>query len=60
MWISLTHLVSDGNRIVWLAEPSKESEFVLVILPGGPGRNQSSSDFSQTLNAPLKSRFPQD
>ena len=38
--------VSDGNRIVWLAEPNKESEFVLVILPGGPGRNQSSSDFS--------------
>ena len=38
--------ISDGNRIVWLAEPNKESEFVLVILPGGPGRNQSSSDFS--------------
>ena len=38
--------ISDGNRIVWLAELNKESEFVLVILPGGPGRNQSSSDFS--------------
>ena len=52
--------ISDGNRIVWLAEPSKESEFVLVILPGGPGRNQSSSDYSRIQNAPLKLRFPQD
>ncbi len=35
-----------GKHIIWLAEPGKETEFIMVILPGGPGRNQSSSDFS--------------
>lgn len=38
--------VSNDKRVVWLAEPGKESEFILVILPGGPGRNQSAQDFS--------------
>ncbi len=43
----LTHdRVSDGKRIVWLAEPGKENEFIVVLIPGGPGRNQNSSDFS--------------
>jgi catechol 2,3-dioxygenase-like lactoylglutathione lyase family enzyme len=37
---------SHGKRIVWLAEPGKESDFILVILPGGPGRNQPDNDFS--------------
>jgi catechol 2,3-dioxygenase-like lactoylglutathione lyase family enzyme len=35
-----------GNRIVWLAEPGREHEFVFVLLPGGPGRGQSERDFS--------------
>jgi catechol 2,3-dioxygenase-like lactoylglutathione lyase family enzyme len=35
-----------SKRIVWLSEPGKEREFIFVILPGGPGRNQASSDFS--------------
>ena len=38
--------VSDGARIVWLAEPGKEREFILVLIPGGPGRNQATDDFS--------------
>lgn len=43
----LTHDRSDnGKRIVWLAEPGKESEFIFVLIPGGPGRNQLESDFS--------------
>ncbi|QBY03280.1 VOC family protein [Thalassotalea sp. HSM 43] len=36
----------DGKRIVWLAETGKEQQFIIVILPGGPGRNQIDTDFS--------------
>ena len=46
---------SEGSRVVWLAEPGKESEFILVVLPGGPGRNQSAEDFSH-LGYALDSR----
>ncbi len=43
----LTHdRISHGKRIVWLAEPGKETEFIVVLIPGGPGREQNSSDFS--------------
>lgn len=35
-----------GKRIVWLAHEGKEQEFILILLPGGPGRNQQSNDFS--------------
>ena len=38
---------SDGSgRIVWLAEPGREEEFIFVLLPGGPGRDQGERDFS--------------
>ncbi len=37
---------SAGKRIVWLAEPGRESEFIFVLLPGGPGREQAAGDFS--------------
>ena len=36
----------DGGRIVWLAEPGREREFIFVVLPGGPGRDQREDDFS--------------
>ena len=43
----LTHdRVSDGKRIVWLAEPGRETEFIVVLIPGGPGRHQAADDFS--------------
>ncbi len=45
MKVVRNRLIGD-KRIVWLAEPGKESEFIIVVLPGGPGRNQVSSDFS--------------
>lgn len=35
-----------GKEVVWLAEPGKERDFILVLLPGGPGRNQAATDFS--------------
>lgn len=38
--------ISGGNRIVWLAEPVESISFILVLIPGGPGREQSSKDFS--------------
>ena len=37
---------SAGKRVVWLAEPGKEAEFIVVMLSGGPGRRQSAEDFS--------------
>ena len=43
----LTHdRISDGKRIVWLAEPGREKDFIVVLIPGGPGREQASTDFS--------------
>ena len=35
-----------GGRVVWLAQPGQEKEFIFVILPGGPGRDQREDDFS--------------
>ncbi len=35
-----------GQRIVWLAEPGRGKEFIFVLLPGGPGRDQDARDFS--------------
>jgi catechol 2,3-dioxygenase-like lactoylglutathione lyase family enzyme len=34
------------GRIVWLAEPGRERDFVFVLLPGGPGRDQGEGDYS--------------
>jgi catechol 2,3-dioxygenase-like lactoylglutathione lyase family enzyme len=43
----LTHdRVNDGKRVVWLAEPGKEQDFIVVLIPGGPGREQISTDYS--------------
>jgi len=35
-----------GRRVVWLAEPGREREFIFVLLPGGPGRDQADGDYS--------------
>lgn len=35
-----------GRRVLWLAEPGREREFILVMIPGGPGRAQAADDFS--------------
>jgi catechol 2,3-dioxygenase-like lactoylglutathione lyase family enzyme len=43
------------SRIVWMAEPGRERDFIFVLLPGGPGRDQSESDFSH-LGFALDSR----
>ena len=36
----------NGKDIIWLAEPGKAKQFIFVLLPGGPGHQQSSMDFS--------------
>ena len=35
-----------GGRVVWLAEPGREADFILVLLAGGPGRDQGERDYS--------------
>ena len=35
-----------GGRVVWLAEPGRESAFIFVLLAGGPGRDQGDRDYS--------------
>jgi len=43
----LTHdRMNDGKRVVWLAEPGREKEFIVVLIPGGPGRQQIPTDYS--------------
>ncbi|GAB4350336.1 MAG: VOC family protein [Gammaproteobacteria bacterium] len=34
-----------GSRIVWLAEPGRETELIFVLLPGGPGRERADTDY---------------
>jgi catechol 2,3-dioxygenase-like lactoylglutathione lyase family enzyme len=35
-----------GPQVVWLAEPGRAREFILVLLAGGPGRDQGEGDYS--------------
>ena len=37
---------SGAKRIVWLCEPGQESQFIIVMLPGGEGHQQQMNDFS--------------
>lgn len=47
--------ISGDKRIVWMSERGREDELILVLIPGGPGRHQSSEDFSH-LGFALDSR----
>lgn len=35
-----------GSRIVWMAEPGREHEFIFVIMPGGQRRDLAADDYS--------------
>jgi catechol 2,3-dioxygenase-like lactoylglutathione lyase family enzyme len=35
-----------GARIVWIAEPGRERDFIIVLLPGGPGYQRQAGDAS--------------
>ena len=34
-----------GSRVVWLAEPGREREFIIVLIDGGRDREQAEDDF---------------
>jgi catechol 2,3-dioxygenase-like lactoylglutathione lyase family enzyme len=52
----VVHERTDGSsRVVWMAEPGREKEFVLVMLAGGPGKDQAAQDYSH-LGFALDSR----
>jgi len=38
--------LTDGKHVMWLASPGLERTFILVVIPGGPGRDQAQNDFS--------------
>lgn len=45
--MQLTHnRVNQGKRVVWLAQAGREKEFIVVLIPGGPGREQAPADYS--------------
>ena len=45
--MSVSHEREDGaTRVVWLAEPGREKELIIVLIPGGPGRDQQDGDYS--------------
>jgi catechol 2,3-dioxygenase-like lactoylglutathione lyase family enzyme len=54
--MQVVHERSDGGRrVVWLAEPGREQEFIFVMVPGGTGRQQAATDYSH-LGFALESR----
>ena len=45
--MKIVHQREDGGtRVVWMAEPGRETDFIFVLIPGGPGRDQAENDFS--------------
>jgi len=45
--LKIVHRRDDrGTRVVWLAQPGRETEFIFVLIPGGPGRDQADDDYS--------------
>lgn len=45
--LELVHDRGEGDgRVVWLAEPGRGSAFVIVVIGGGPGRDQAEGDYS--------------
>jgi catechol 2,3-dioxygenase-like lactoylglutathione lyase family enzyme len=54
--LRVTHEREAGDSAVtWLAEPGRETDFVMVLISGGPGRDQGDGDFSH-LGFALASR----
>ncbi|MFQ5985527.1 MAG: VOC family protein [Alphaproteobacteria bacterium] len=35
----------DGGRVVWMAEPGREKEFIFVLLEGGRGQPQADDEY---------------
>lgn len=47
--------VTDGRRVVWLAEPGREHEFIFVLVPGGRSKQPAATDYSH-IGFALESR----
>lgn len=37
---------AESSAVTWLAEPGREEDFVMVLISGGPGRDQAERDYS--------------
>lgn len=46
---------TQGGRVVWLAQPGREQDFIFVLVPGGQGHVQDERDYSH-LGFALRSR----
>ncbi len=58
--LALVHDRQDeSGRVVWLAEPARAEDFIIVLIPGGPGRDQGEGDYSH-LGFALDSRVSVD
>ena len=45
--LEVIHARGDAeSRVVWLAEPGKGDDFILVLISGGPTVNQAPGDYS--------------
>ncbi len=45
--LTIVHERQDrGTRILWLAEPGRERDFIIVLMPGGQGRVPAEGDYS--------------
>jgi catechol 2,3-dioxygenase-like lactoylglutathione lyase family enzyme len=54
--MEVSHDRADAHgRVVWMAEPGKERDFVIVMISGGRPRRQADDDFSH-LGFALESR----
>ena len=49
------HDRTDRTRVVWLAEPGRERDLILVIMSGGGGKTPAEGDYSH-LGFALESR----
>lgn len=46
MRVAHRRIAPDGTEVVWLAEPGREKEFILVVVPGGPVRSTIGADYA--------------
>ncbi|HXV23357.1 MAG TPA: VOC family protein [Alphaproteobacteria bacterium] len=45
--LKIVHERNDrGTRILWLAEPGRERDFIIVLMPGGQGHVPAQGDYS--------------
>ncbi len=52
---SVHERTADGQRVVWLAEPGRERDYIFVLIAGGPGKTPAATDYSH-LGFALPSR----